>query len=62
MYNNVKSLTESCPDIGTDNINSLQQTYKIVKPPALECCGTPPDGREKRRERRRLERLKNKKK
>lgn len=30
--------------------------------PDLECCGTPPDGKEKRRERRILERLKHKKK
>lgn len=30
--------------------------------PALECCVTPPDGKDKRRERRKLERLKHKKK
>lgn len=30
--------------------------------PVLECCGTPPDGKDRRRERRKLERLKHKKK
>lgn len=42
--------------------NSLQQMYEFVKPPALECCGTPPDGKAKRRERRKLERIKRKNK
>lgn len=41
---------------------AIQQTHVLVKPPALECCGTPPDGKAKRRERRKLERLKHKKK
>lgn len=41
---------------------AIQQVYELVKPPALECCGTPPDGKARRRERRKLERLKLKKK
>lgn len=36
--------------------------FVFTKKPALEYCGTPPDGRERRRERRRLERLQRKKK
>lgn len=31
-----------------------------VEPPALEYCSTPPDGKERRRERRKQERMKNK--
>lgn len=58
----VKSLTAACSVIGKDDINSLQQTYVLVKPPALECCGPYLDGKARRRERRKLERLKNKKK
>lgn len=58
----VKSLTAACSVIGKDDINSLQQVYELVKPPALECCGTPQDGKAKRRERRKFERLKHKKK
>lgn len=42
-------------------INSLQKMYELEKPPALEFCGTPPDGKARRREKRKLERLKNKK-
>ena len=42
-------------------INSLQKVYELEKPPALEFCGTPPDGKARRREKRKLERLKNKK-
>lgn len=35
----------------------------IIEPkPSLEFCGTPPDGKARRRERRKLERLKHKKK
>lgn len=45
---------------GTKEI-AIYQTYELVKPPALECCGTPPDGKARRRERRKLERLKRKK-
>lgn len=46
---------------GTKEI-AIYQTQELVKPPALECCGTPPDGKARRRERRKLERLKRKKK
>lgn len=40
---------------------AIQQVYELVKLPVLECCGTPPDGKARRRERRKLERLKHKK-
>ena len=40
---------------------AIQQTYVLVKPPALECCGPYLDGKARRRERRKLERLKRKK-
>lgn len=41
---------------------AIQQTHVLVKLPALECCGPYLDGKARRRERRKLERLKNKKK
>lgn len=41
---------------------AIQQVYEVVKPPALECCVNPPDGKARRRERRKLERLKHNKK
>lgn len=41
---------------------AIQQTHVLVKPPALECRGPYLDGKARRRERRKLERLKNKKK
>lgn len=40
---------------------AIQQVYELVKPPALECCGPYLDGKARRRERRKLERLKHKK-
>ena len=40
---------------------AIQQMYVLVKPPALECCGPYLDGKARRRERRKLERLKRKK-
>ena len=59
--NNIKFLTVACSVFGKDNINSLQKVYELEKPPALEFCGTPPDGKARRWEKRKLERLKNKK-
>lgn len=41
---------------------TIQQTHVLVKPPALEYCGPYLDGKARRRERRKLERLKRKKK
>lgn len=40
---------------------TIQQTHVLVKPPALEYCGPYLDGKARRRERRKLERLKRKK-
>ena len=39
----------------------MKKVYELEKPPALEFCGTPQDGKARRREKRKLERLKNKK-
>ena len=39
----------------------IQKTYELVKYPALEYCGPYLDGKARRRERRKLERLKHKK-
>lgn len=45
-----------------EEIRTAMNELIIEKKPSLEFCGTPPDGKARRRERRRLERLKNKKK
>lgn len=45
-----------------EEIKTAMNELTFESKPSLEFCGTPPDGREKRRERRRLERLKHKKK
>ena len=45
-----------------EEIETAMNELTFEPKPSLEVCGTPPDGREKRRERRRLERLKKKKK
>lgn len=43
-------------------LKTSMREFIIEKKPALEFCGTPPDGRAKRRERRKQERLARKKK
>lgn len=45
-----------------EEIRTAMNELIIEKKPSLEFCGTPPDGKARRRERRRLERLKRKKK
>ncbi len=45
-----------------EEIRTAMNELIIEKKPSLEFCGTPTDGKARRRERRRLERLKNKKK
>ena len=45
-----------------EEIETAMNELTFEPKPSLEFWGTPPDGRETRRERRRLERLRNKKK
>lgn len=45
-----------------DEIRTAMNELIIEKKSSLEFCGTPPDGKARRRERRKLERLKRKKK
>lgn len=42
-------------------LQTSMEKFIFTKKPALEFCGTPPDGRERRRERRKQERLLRKK-
>lgn len=44
-----------------EEIETAMNELTFVQKPSLEFCGTPPDGKARRRERRKLERLKNKK-
>lgn len=41
---------------GQEKLKASMEEYIIEKKPALEFCGTPPDGKQRRRERRALER------
>lgn len=43
-----------------EELRTSMKEFILDKKPAMEICGTPPDGKAKRRERRRLERLQNK--
>lgn len=45
-----------------ETMRTSMKTYVLENKPALEFCGTPPDGKARRRERRRQERMKNKSK
>jgi hypothetical protein len=45
-----------------EEIETAMNELTFEQKPSLEFCGTPPDGKARRRERRRLERLKRKKK
>lgn len=45
-----------------EEIETAMNELTFGQKPSLEFCGTPPDGKARRRERRRLERLKRKKK
>lgn len=45
-----------------DNLKTSIDYLVLDKKPSLEICGTPPDGKAKRRERRKQERLARKKK
>lgn len=45
-----------------ERLKTSMKTYVLESKPALEFCGTPPDGKARRRERRRQERMKRKKK
>lgn len=44
-----------------ERLKTSMKTYVLESKPALEFCGTLPDGKARRRERRRLERMKKKK-
>lgn len=44
-----------------ERLKTQIKTYVLESKPALKFCGTPPDGKARRRERRKLERLKHKK-
>lgn len=44
-----------------EKLKTAMDYLVLEKKPALEYCGTPPDGKARRRERRRLERMKKKK-
>lgn len=43
-----------------ERLKTSMKTYVLENKPALEFCGTPPNGKARRRERRRLERMKRK--
>lgn len=43
-----------------ERMRTSMNTYVLESKPALEYCGTPPDGKARRRERRRQERMKRK--
>lgn len=43
-----------------EELRTSMKEFILDKKPAMEICGTPPDGKARRRERRRLERLQNK--
>lgn len=43
-----------------EELRTSMKEFILDKKPAMEICGTPPDGKARRRERRRLERLRNK--
>ena len=45
-----------------EEIETEMNELTFEQKPSLEFCGTPPDGKARRRERRKLERLKRKKK
>ena len=45
-----------------EEIETAMNELTFEQKPSLAFCGTPPDGKARRRERRRLERLKRKKK
>lgn len=40
-----------------EELRTSMKEFVLDKKPTMEICGTPPDGKERRRERRRLERL-----
>lgn len=43
-----------------EELKTSMGEFVLENKPAMEFCGTPPDGKERRRERRRLERLQKK--